>query len=139
MIQPSDSTVDSAPHQQPLVVLLCSDLMLTSSVSGAARQLGVLFISCSQVAAAAAALCDNSRRRLFVDLGTAGLELSQLTGALSADDLRNAVAYGPHVHESLLSAAREIGIGTVMSRGQFNTRHRDLIRELAESSPRSAP
>lgn len=119
---------------RPLVVLLCADLMLTSSVSGAARSAGVRFVSCSDPVTAAAELARSASRRLLIDLATPGLTMARLSETISSADLQNAVAYGPHVHESLLEAARAAGVGTVLSRGQFSSRYPMLIQELLQSS-----
>ena len=130
----SSASSGESSFQPPLVVLLCADLMLTSSVSGAAMSAGVRFVSSSDVATAVTVLTSATSRRLFVDLATPGLTLPRLAESICADDLRNAVAYGPHVHESLLATAREAGIGTVLSRGQFSSRYPMLIQELLQSS-----
>ena len=64
---------------------------------------------------------------VLVDLGTPGLKPNDLAERLAplATGRPAIVAFGPHVHEALLSAAREAGCDEVVSRGQFS---RNLTR-----------
>jgi DNA-binding NtrC family response regulator len=56
-----------------------------------------------------------------VDLGTAGIDVPALVQRLKGrtENVPAIVAYGPHVHEAALEAAKEAGCDAVVSRGQF--------------------
>lgn len=102
------------------VVLLYGDLMGASRVEGAARLAGVEFRLVGNVDAAVAYCAEQSVSLVMVDLATAGLDVSSLIERLNGRDERPAiVAYGPHVHEAVLDAARAAGCDLVLSRGQF--------------------
>ena len=108
------------PPSPPNIVLLATDLMLCSTVSGFAATAGATFKAASTATEAADHVADNENALLLVDLGCAGLDVGSLAAAIPEQVLRNAVAYGPHVHVEKLQAATDAGFGQVMSRGQFS-------------------
>ena len=114
------------------VVLLASDLMLSSSVSGFAASAGAKFRSAASASELGDTGLNGDSHLLLIDLGLAGLDVSSLTTLVGPDVLKTAVAYGPHVHTAKLQAAQEAGIGTVMSRGQFSAQAGQLIAAFAE-------
>jgi hypothetical protein len=116
------------------VVLLTGDLTVISRVEGAATMAGQpvrVFSSASQ------ALADcrwEHAKLLIVDLAA----LSELAVDLKAllETVRQpasppprVVAFGPHVHEARLAAARDAGCDDVLSRGAFFARVHALLRE----------
>jgi DNA-binding NarL/FixJ family response regulator len=57
---------------------------------------------------------------VIIDLATAELDVKKLIESLQLNDsVPRVVAFGPHVHEEKLAAAREAGCDDVISRGQF--------------------
>ncbi len=116
----------------PRVILIADDLMLGSTVSGHAAAHNLSFANASAENAAAA--CEDSPRSiLFVDLETAGLNLSALAESLPDRELEAAVAYGPHVHVDRLNEAKEAGFGHDVSRGQFSAQVGRMIADFANS------
>jgi hypothetical protein len=110
-----------------MVILLSSDLLFASRLHSAAAQAGVESQTALSTAQAVAALESGRVRRLCVDLEMPGLNLVDLvTTAHSCG--ADVIAYGPHVHEPRLEAARAAGCDRVLSRGQFD---RDLPELLA--------
>jgi CheY-like chemotaxis protein len=103
------------------VVLLSSDLVVASRVEGAAAQVGATVRAISSVEAAIASCGAEQVELLIIDLAMPSLDVGTLVNQLRADASRSVriVAFGPHVHEGRLAAAREAGCDTVMSRGQF--------------------
>jgi len=101
----------------PVVLLYSTDLMLLSSVSGAAQSLGVGFRSLRAVAEAGEQL-RVAETVLCVDLAS-NVDVCELGAACSEAVLGRAIAFGPHVHVLRLEAARVAGFGLVVSRGQF--------------------
>ncbi len=119
---------DDSSH---LVILLCSDLMLTSSVGSAARSAGYRFLSTSRPDEAVQLATSEQSVRLLIDFGLPGLDLAEFAAALPDAVRRAGVAYGPHVHTAKITAARDAGIGTVTSRGHFTG---NLTQFLAPAS-----
>ncbi|MEK6238318.1 MAG: hypothetical protein N2C14_26680 [Planctomycetales bacterium] len=98
------------------VVLLTSDLMLTSQISSAAesRNFSVTIL------ATADALPEDAPRAVMADLSLPGLDLMKVTSWRDAlDPPPILIAFGPHVHEGKLRAAEEAGFDQVMPRGKF--------------------
>ncbi|MEZ6124340.1 MAG: hypothetical protein R3C49_14375 [Planctomycetaceae bacterium] len=113
------------------VILLASDLMLTSSVSSLAASAGIGFRSTDSIEAVLQFMAEVPDAALLVDLGCPGLQLSDIAGKLDSRVLSKAVAYGPHVHAAKLQAARDAGFGTVLSRGQLTAQLPTLISRAA--------
>ena len=102
----------------PLVVLCSTDLMLISSVGGAAERSGFGFVSVDSLQAAIdKASTDGSI--VCLDLAASFSDPYAFATAASVELLSRTIAFGPHVHTAKLDAARAAGIGRVMSRGQF--------------------
>ena len=110
-------------------------------VEGAARQSGLALASFST----STALEDRAKEILgkaqpgvlqrggplvIVDLSTANLDVAALLKSLEglADEPPAVWAFGPHVHENRLEAARRAGCQLVLTRGQF---HAQIAPRLA--------
>ncbi|MEJ7594723.1 MAG: hypothetical protein WKF77_24610 [Planctomycetaceae bacterium] len=102
----------------PCVVLCSTDLMLISSVGGAAEASGFEFVSVNslQVAIDKASALGSI---VCLDLAASFSDPHEFAAAASLELLVRSIAFGPHVHTARLDAARAAGIGRVMSRGQF--------------------
>lgn len=102
-------------------VLLSGDLMVVSRVEGAAAQVGAAVRAVSSAVLAIEACESGSADVLAIDLATPALDMAAIVSQLKASrgtSLR-IVAFGPHVHEDKLAAARDAGCDVVVSRGQF--------------------
>lgn len=111
------------------VILLSEDLIITSQVAGAAARQNVdlhttialqeLFEQPNRLAASL----------VILDLSLAGIDPCVLVKNLRelADHPIRVVAFGPHVHQDRLSAARAAGCDEVLSRGQFYTGIDDVL------------
>jgi CheY-like chemotaxis protein len=102
------------------VVLLANDLMVTSRIQGAASRVGARVHSVMNSAAAIERCHETNARLVVIDLSTPAVQLD-FVRELKSDEPRSIqiVAFGPHVHEDRLQAAREAGCDIVLSRGQF--------------------
>lgn len=112
------------------VLLITSDLACLSSVSGAARRTGCELRTAMNVSAIDGKLAEAPPRLIVIDLSTAGLNVIELVRKLRtrlAAGVRM-VAFGSHVHKSLLAAATEAGCDLVVSRGEFHARMDDFLR-----------
>jgi len=114
-------------------VLLASDLMLSSTVSGFAASAGLKFCSALTADEVAAFVAAADNVLLLVDLGAPNLDVGELANSVSEAVLQTAVAYGPHVHTERLAAAQQAGFGQVMSRGQFSAQVGRMISDAAMS------
>lgn len=112
------------------VVLLSADIMIVSRVAGAAALLGLQLQTAADTLQAIAACRATSARMLMVDLSTASLDIVELAISVKSrgDEVPTILAFGPHVHEERLAAARDAGCDRVLSRGQFLGQLDTLLR-----------
>ena len=103
------------------IVLLSSDLTVLSRVEGAATRLGQSVRSVSGESQVVELCKADEVNTLIVDLSMSSLDLASLVNQLKANEGSGTrvVAFGPHVHEQRLAAARDAGCDLVVSRGQF--------------------
>lgn len=103
----------------PCVVLCSTDLMLISSVGGAAERSGFGFVTVNSLQAAIEK-ASAAGSIVCMDLAASFSDPHAFAAAASVEQLSGrTIAFGPHVHTAKLDAARAAGIGRVMSRGQF--------------------
>lgn len=116
-----------------IVVLLTNDLMVSSRVEGAAAKAGVKFKAASTIAAMAAECRREPASLVVVDLSVSSLDVNALVCEIKSlgGDQPVILAFGPHVHEALLAAARAAGCDEVMSRGQFFAQLDVIMRQAA--------
>lgn len=115
------------------VVLLSGDLMSAARIEGAARLAGASYCMVGNVDAAVEACAADRSALVLVDLTLSGLDVASLVERTQslADAKPTIIAYGPHVHESLLAAAQAAGCDLVLSRGQFMSRVDTILATLA--------
>ena len=102
----------------PFVVLCSTDLMLISSVGGAAEAREYQFVSVNSLQAALHKAA-TAGSIVCLDLSASFSDPHDFALSASPELLARTIAFGPHVHTAKLDAARAAGIGRVMSRGQF--------------------
>jgi DNA-binding NarL/FixJ family response regulator len=112
------------------IVLLSNDLTVLSRVEGAASRVGQTVRSASSEALAIELCEDDDARTLVVDLSMQSVDLASLVNQLRANEssATRVVAFGPHVHEQRLAAAREAGCDLVVSRGQFLSQLETILK-----------
>lgn len=110
-----------------MLLAVTNDLMAAAPIEHAARQLGQL---CRVVTAAqlSGLALDESVEAVVLDL-TAAANVADIVAAIhsAAGPSTAIIAFGPHVHEQKLAAARTAGCTAVLTRGQF---HRDIAGVL---------
>ena len=101
--------------------------MFTSRLEGAAKAQGVDL----SVVANPTALPDKITadcKLAVIDLSLDGLNLpAAVRGIRAGAPTARIIAYGPHVDEALLADAEEAGCDEVLTRGQFNKQHGELL------------
>lgn len=117
--------------ESPAVVLLSADLMMTSSVGGAAAQHGLRFQTLSN--AAQLVDCQDSDL-ILIDLATPGLSIAAAGAALSDPQKQTAVTYGPHVHVDRFQQAETAGFVNRLARGAFTADVGRLVGQFAEQA-----
>ena len=119
--------------QNPLCLLICQDLFFGSKVSGTAGQLGISVSTVASVAQAIERTGQPGCRLILLDLGMQGVDPAELMNALTEDVRPRVVAFGAHVHEAQLEAARQAGCDDVMPRSRFSATLPEILRScLAE-------
>jgi DNA-binding response OmpR family regulator len=103
------------------VVLLTADLTVVSQVEGAATRVGTVLRAVSSESAAVELCIAEQAELLIIDLNAPSLNIKTIVEQVktSASAPPRIVAFGPHVHEERLAAAREAGCDEVVSRGRF--------------------
>lgn len=107
-------------NHEPRIVMLATDLMFSSNVSGFAADRKVKFRRVESVDDFATELQTSEDTLVIVDLGIDQLDLEAAFQVIPESSKPTTIAFAPHVHVEKLNAAQKAGIGHVMSRGQFS-------------------
>jgi CheY-like chemotaxis protein len=104
------------------ILLLTGDLATSSAVSGAAARCGAACATSWSLANIVEKAESGTPRLVILDLSTSGLDPTIVLPKLKelATPPERIVAFGPHVHEAKLAAARAAGCDEVVSRGRFH-------------------
>ncbi len=113
-------------------LLLTSDLMVQSQLSGAAARTGMPV----EVVSSPQALLAKAEREpptaVILDLGHGGLDVDQLVPRLrTIAPAGTIVAFSPHVHKERLAGAAAAGCDIVLSRGALHAQMDELFKRLA--------
>lgn len=99
------------------VVMLSGDLMFASRVKSAAESAGLTF----RIGGSLPEDQADAIRFVVLDLGTRSGLTSKIAGQCAQRcGQARLIAYGPHVQVDRLKAARDAGIETVLTNGQFD-------------------
>jgi DNA-binding NarL/FixJ family response regulator len=112
------------------ILMLSTDLMFASRVSGAAARLGTTLQTAATPETLFEQLAASEPAALvLIDLTTRGFDPRQWVPLLrqAANSPSAILAYGPHVQGRLLSAATAAGCDEVFTRGQFNARMDEIL------------
>lgn len=116
------------------IVYLTNDLMFSSRVAGAAKAAGVDVRVVGSVASLLDSLSNEGIRLVILDLTLPSLDPTTVLPEIrSAAANVSVIAYGPHVHEQKLAAAKDAGCDQVLSKGQFSSSITNLIDQIANS------
>lgn len=109
-------------------VLLTTDLIFSTKVTGTARALGLEIAVAADVEQAAELCCGELQGCVFIDLGILDEEITSVVSRLrSAAGTVPIVAYGPHVDKARLDQARAAGCDEVLPRSKFSAELPDLL------------
>ncbi len=114
-----NSTGSSLQPQR--VIHLTSDLMLSSRVGQVCRRHGLSYQVVRDLESVS--LLSNEATILIIDLQSPGWRADAYSSAQSNwKPTPHIMAYAQHVEKSLLAEAESLGIPTVLTRGQFDSR-----------------
>ncbi|MGE3108923.1 MAG: hypothetical protein AB7G11_17095 [Phycisphaerales bacterium] len=118
-----------------MVLYLAADLLWSSRIRSIGDEIGVPMRPVRTLEMLEARLGDSDVKGVVLDLDAAETALAmigRLRGeAATPRDLGvRIVTWGPHVAVDLLSAAKQAGADVVLTRGAFNSRLPELLREL---------
>ena len=121
-----------------LIVFFTTDLLFPSRVGGVARRHGVAMEIVTSAESLFTKIDDDHERPLVVllDLNCSVVDAAQIVPRLKSLSHPPAIiAFGPHVHEAKLGAARDTGCDLVLTRGQFDAQMEAILtRYLSETS-----
>lgn len=119
------------------VLLLTADLAISSTVAGAAARCGVSCETAWNAEEAVEKAKAGAPRLVVLDLSTPGIAPAALVPQLRGFSMPEPriVAFGPHVHEARLSAARDAGCDEVVSRGRFHADLDEMFKAVARETP----
>jgi hypothetical protein len=107
-----------------MIILLSKDLMMSSTISAAARASEKVFKVVQTVESAKTKIDadDVGVELLLVDLQTAGIDFEQLQSIAAIDvaDRPRLIGYAQHVNIDLINQGREVGLDQVLTRGQLH-------------------
>ena len=110
------------------VLFLCPNLMFASRISGAANVLKIPLHVLANPNDLATKLASDIRL-VIIDLGQDGLNLPGIVAEVRAmSSSARVVAFGSHVNEAALAAARAAGCDEVMANSQFDRTYVELLR-----------
>ena len=119
-----------------IAVAICPDLMFGSRLEAAAARTGTRVEVFGNLDGACRRLESADEKLAAVGFAILDLSMASLDPAEAIRRLRSAsngvpiLAFGPHVHEGRLAAAREAGADEVMSRGAFDAQMDNLLRRF---------
>jgi CheY-like chemotaxis protein len=111
------------------VLYLTKDLFFASRVTAAARSLG-LEVRVSPSADQLLEQTEDERSLVLLDLDAPGADSAAIVSALRQGGFPSPpiVAFGSHVHEARLQAARQAGCDLVLTRGQFDRQMAEILQ-----------
>lgn len=111
-------------------LLLTRDLMFTSKVTGTAAAVGRRIEVVGNVEQLALRVAEAAPRAVFLDLNVADLDVPQVILALPVSGRPVVIAFGSHVDEATLNAARDAGCDEVLPRSKFSQTLPELLQRV---------
>jgi hypothetical protein len=115
------------------VLYLTQDLLFSSRVGSIAKQMGVDVLIVSTLDQLQEKL-SSAPSAILVDLEHRSDPLAVMSLVKAISPRPTAIAYGPHVKESLLANAQAAGFDHVLSRGQFDKQIAQILQSMTRKS-----
>jgi DNA-binding response OmpR family regulator len=115
------------------IVLLTADLMCSSQLAGAAQREGASLATAATAEQLLRLAAEQPAALVVLDLNSPDIDPATLVPRLRALELppRAILAFGPHVHEAHLAAARAAGCDEVLARGAFYAQAESIVARYA--------
>ena len=111
------------------IVFVSEDVLFWSRVVSLARSAGADVVRVSDEASMERVFREGGVKRVIADLGAKGLDLAAWAARWAGADPRpELVAFGSHVDEAALAAARAAGFDRVMPNSRFHREVGELVR-----------
>jgi CheY-like chemotaxis protein len=121
-----------------LIAFLTTDLVFPSRIRPIAERLGARLQTALSAENLVARLAEAGDEKAIAILDLSGGNIDPATILPRLKSLSNTpltiIAFAPHVHESKLDAARNVGCDFVLTRGQFDAQIESLLERLASDS-----
>ena len=111
-------------------LLMTRDLMFTSKVTSTAASLGLRIEVVGTVEQLSLRMAEAAPRAVFLDLGLTDLDPAQVVNTLPITARPQVIAFGSHVDEARLNAARDAGCDDVMPRSKFSSTLPELLQRV---------
>jgi DNA-binding NarL/FixJ family response regulator len=109
-------------------LIITRDLFFASKATGTASALGQTVQSVGTWDAFQNAAAKGELGLLILDLDCPDVSPHDVIAALPTDACITTIAFGPHVHEERLAAARQAGFQQVMPRSRFSATLPEILR-----------
>lgn len=114
------------------VLFLSSDLVFSSRLASAGQRVGATVSAVSSLEAAIARIQAEPVKLVILDLAAGSIDPASAVAKIrEAASGLSIVAYGPHVHEAKLEAAKASGCDEVLTRGAFDSRMDQVLTRYA--------
>ena len=111
------------------IVFVSEDVLFWSRVASLARSSGADAVRVGDEAAMERVFREGGVTRVIVDLGVRGIDLASWASRWAGIDPRpELIAFGSHVDEAALAAARAAGFDRVMPNSRFHREVGELVR-----------
>jgi len=113
-----------------MVLAVLDDLLFTSKIRSVAKQQGIALSVARSVDSALGGMRDTAPALVIFDLTTPRIDTLGIVAAMKADPALAAIptlGFAGHTQTELFHAARQAGIGNVLTRGAFAERLPDIL------------
>lgn len=118
----------------PQIVILCSDMLFLSKLTGTADQLKFSYRTALSCKKAAEYLTDEAKQLFLIDLNQPNLDWELLASIHQPDSKLTSIAFGPHVDTERLEKAKAAGCTQVLPRSIFSAQLPQLMQSAFESN-----
>jgi PleD family two-component response regulator len=117
-----------------MIVAVLDDLMFSSKIKTAAKQLGVSVVFARSTDAALAEMRKNAPTLVILDLNNPRTNPLDIVSAMKQDASLAAVptvGFASHVQTDVINAARQAGVGEVLARSAFTQQLGEILTRQA--------
>jgi len=117
-------------------LIITKDVFFASKVTGTAAALGLMVRSISSLEQFETVVFPDTRL-VILDLDCLGITPHEVITALPTESPVTTIAFGPHVQEDKLAAAKSAGFQQVLPRSKFSAGLVEILKMTLASTPQS--